>query len=234
MRGRLSILVALSVAALTVAAAATARTNGGAQAAGSSHTSQAAQRHYRPSDQALAQSVVLKTVDLGSSAAWSGGVSAAGATQLRSCANFHPRQSDLVITGDEQSDYTRVGGGMQYHDEAQVMQTANMVRLDWQRNVLDPNALPCLRTFFVKNLVGDQHLVSLSRLSLPRIATYTAGYRALVDQSGVRTVIDVLFVGRNRTEITLETSAPYSSVKQVDRAELRLAHLLVARAPATG
>ena len=45
------------------------------------------------------------------------------------------------------------------------------VRLDWQRNVLDPNALPCLRTFFVKNLVGHQHLVSLSRLSLPRRRT---------------------------------------------------------------
>jgi hypothetical protein len=232
MRGRLSILVALSVAALTVAAVATARTNDGAHAAGSSRTSQAAQRHYRPSDQALARSVVLKTADLGSSSTWSGGLSAAGTTQLRSCPNFHPRQSDLVITGDEQSDYTRTGGGMQYHDEAQVMQTANMVRLDWQRNVLDPAALSCLRTFFVKNLVGGAQLVSLSPLAVPHIATYTAGYRALVDQGGVRNMIDVLFVGRNRTEITLEISAPYAARVKVEQSERHLAKLLVARAPA--
>ena len=45
------------------------------------------------------------------------------------------------------------------------MQTAKMVRLDWQRNVLDPNALPCLRTFLTKNLVGDTQLVSLKPAS---------------------------------------------------------------------
>lgn len=221
MRGRLSLLFALSVAALTVAAVAVA------------HTTQAAARHYTAADQALARSVVLKARDLGSASSWSGGVSAADTAQPRTCSNFHPRQSDLVITGDAQSDYTRATGGMQYHDEAQIMQTAKMVRLDWQRNVLDPAALPCLRTFFVKNLVGDQHLVSLTRLSVPHIATYTAGYRALVDQHGVRSMIDVLFVGRNRTELTLETAAPYTARTKVEHAELRLARLLIARAPAS-
>ena len=221
MRGRLSLLFALSVAALAVAAVAVA------------HTTQAAARHYTAADQALARSVVLKAGDLGSASSWSGGVAAADTTQPRTCSNFHPRQSDLVITGDAQSDYTRATGGMQYHDEAQIMQTAKMVRLDWQRNVLDPAALPCLRSFFVKNLVGDQHLVSLTRLSVPRIATYTAGYRALVDQHGVRSMIDVLFVGRNRTELTLETAAPYTARTKVEQAELRLARLLVARAPAS-
>ena len=72
-----------------------------------------------------------------------------------------------MITGDAQSDYTPATGGLQYHNEAQIMQTAKMVRLDWQRNVLDPAALSCLRTFFVKNLVGGEHLVSLTRLSCP-------------------------------------------------------------------
>jgi hypothetical protein len=218
MRGRLAILVALSVAALTVAAVATAR------------STQAVQRHYSASDQALARSIVLNSGDLTSSS-WSGGVTGVDTTQPRTCSNFHPRQSDLVITGDAQSDYAH-SGGMQYHDEAQIMKTAKMVRLDWQRNVLDPAALPCLRTFFAKNLVGDQQLVSLTRLSLPRLATYTAGYRALVDQHGVRSMVDVLFVGRNRTELTLEVSAPYSALSTVVPAELRLARLLVSRAPA--
>lgn len=229
MRGHLAILVALIIGALAVAAVATARTT---NEAGAVRSTQAAQRHYTSGDQALAQSIVLKASDLGSTSTWSGGMSAAETSQPRTCANFHPRQSDLVITGDMQSDYTHATGGMQYHDEAQIMKTAKMVRLDWQRNVLDPNALPCLRTFFTKNLVADTQLVSLKRLSLPRLATYTAGYRALIDQHGVRSMIDVLFVGRNRTEITLEVSAPYSSRSKVEQAELQLARLLVSRAPA--
>jgi hypothetical protein len=228
-RGHLAILVALIIGALTVAAVAMARTT---NEAGAVRTSQAAQRHYTAGDQALARSIVLKASDLGSASIWTGGVSAADTSQPRTCANFHPRQSDLMITGDVQSDYTHAAGGMQFHDEAQIMKTAKMVRLDWQRNVLDPNALPCLRTFLAKNLVGDTQLVSLKRLSLPRLATYTAGYRALVDENGVRNMIDVLFVGRNRTELTLEVSAPYSSRSKVEQAELRLARLLVSRAPA--
>lgn len=232
MRRRLSLLVALAVAALTVAAVATAHTTNGADKAGTARTTEAAQRHYTSSDQALARTVVLKLADLGSAASWSGGVTPSDTAQPRSCSNFHPRQSDLVITGDAQSDYTRASGGMQFHTEAQIMKTADMVRRDWQRNVLDPNALPCLRTFFVKNLVGGQHLVSLTRLSLPHLATYTAGYRALVDQNGDRSMIDVLFVGRSRTEVTLEVSAPYTSRTNVEQTELRLAKLLVARAPA--
>ena len=135
---------------------------GGAHKAGDARTSEAAQRHYTAADQTLARSVVLKAADLGSASRWSGGVTAGDTTQPRSCSNFHPRQSDLVITGDAQSDYTPTTGGLEYHNEAQIMQNAKMVRLDWQRNVLDPAALSCLRTFFVKNLVGGEQLVSLA------------------------------------------------------------------------
>ncbi len=232
MRNRLSILLALVVSALVAAAVATANSNGGAHKAGAARTSESAQRHYTTADQTLARSVVLKAADLGPASRWSGGVTAADTTQPRSCSNFHPRQSDLVITGDAQSDYTPATGGMQYHSEAQIMQNAKMVQLDWQRNVLDPAALSCLRTFFVKNLAGGEQLVSLAPLAVPHIATYAAGYRALVDQAGVRQMIDVLFVGRNRTEITLEISAPYSARVKVEQSELHLAKLLVARAPA--
>ena len=232
MRNRLSVLLALVVSALVAAAVATADTTGGAHKAGAARTSEAAQRHYTTADQALARSVVLKATDLGSASRWRGGVTAAVTTQPRSCSNFHPRQSDLVITGDAQSDYAPATGGTGYHSEAQVMQNAKMVRLDWQRNVLDPAALSCLRTFFVKNLAGGEQLVSLTPLAVPHIATYTAGYRALVDQAGVRQMIDVIFVGRNRTEITLEISAPYSTRAKVEQSELHLTKLLVARAPA--
>ncbi len=141
-----------------------------------------------------------------------------------------------MITGDSQSDYA-MANGVTYHDEAQVLKTAHMVKLDWQRNVANPAALTCLRTFLAKSLPTGEHLVSLSRLSVPRVAPYAIGYRALIDQQSagkqtVRTMLDVLFVGRNRTELTLETSAPYASHVAMMQSELRLAHLLVARTPA--
>jgi hypothetical protein len=82
-------------------------------------------------------------------------------------------------------------------------------------------------------VMRNAHMVRLDwQRNVPHIATYTAGYRALVDQAGVRQMIDVIFVGRNRTEITLEISAPYSARAKVEQSELHLAKLLVARAPA--
>jgi hypothetical protein len=232
MRGRISVLVLASVAALVLGAVA---------AAGTSHASQTtrtAERLYNKTDQALARSIVLKGQDLGPRSTWSGGLSAPNSSAPRTCANFHATQSDLVITGDSQSDYA-MANGITYHDEAQIMKTSAMVKLDWQRNVANPAALACLRTFLAKSLPSGEHLVSLTRLSVPRIATYSTGYRALIDQQSagqrtVRTMLDVLFVGRNRTELTLETSAPYASHVATMQMELRLAQLLVARTPAHG
>ena len=233
MRGRFSLLVAVSVAALTVAAVAAARPTHRTIGDSAAQSTKSEQRHYTAADQALARSVVLKVSDLGSASSWRGGISPAETSQPRSCPNFHPRQSDLVITGDVQSDFTQVTGSLQYHDEAQIMRNSKMVRLDWNRNVVNPAAISCLRTFFVQNLVADQHFVSLTRIPVPHFATYTAGYRALVDQNGVRNMIDVLFVGRDRTELTFETSAPYADHTKVEQSELRLAKRLIARAPAS-
>ena len=230
MRGRISLLVLASIAALvfgTVAAASTSH---------ASKATRTAQRLYNTTDQALARSIVLKGQDIGPRSTWSGGLSAPSTSAPRTCANFHATQSDLVITGDSQSDYA-MANGVTYHDEAQVMQTSRMVKLDWQRNVANPAALTCLKTFLAKSLPSGEHLASLMRLSVPRIATYAIGYRALIDQQAaggqtVRTMLDVMFVGRNRTELTLETSAPYASHVATMQSELRLAHLLVARTPA--
>jgi hypothetical protein len=227
MRGRISLLVSAAIAALALGAAAAAST---------SHATRTAQRLFNPTDQALARSIVLKGSDLGRSSTWSGGLSTPDTSAPRTCANFHPRQSDLVITGDAQSDYA-MANGVTYHSEAQIMKTSHMVKLDWKRNVANPAALTCLQTFLANSLPNGEHLVSLTRLSVPRVATYATGYRALIDQQStgqqtVRTMLDVLFVGRNRTELTLETSAPYASHVAMMQSELRLAQLLVARTPA--
>jgi hypothetical protein len=232
MRGRFSILFLASVAALMLGAVA---------AAGTSHpskTTRTAQRLYNTSDQALARSIVLKGQDLGPRSTWSGGLSTPDTSTPRTCANFHATQSDVVITGDSQSDYA-MANGVSYHDEAQVMQTSRMVKLDWQRNVANAAALTCLKTFLAKSLPSGEHLVSLTRLPVPHIAAYTIGYRALIDQQSagqqtVRTMLDVMFVGRNRTELTLETSAPYATHVATMQSELHLAHLLVSRTPAHG
>jgi hypothetical protein len=230
MRGRISLFIAAAVVALASGAIAAAGTSH------VSHSSSTAQRLYNSSDQALARSILLKGADLGPSSTWSGGRTVPDTSQPRTCANFNPRRSDLVITGDAESDYT-AAGGVTYRNEVQIMKTAHMVRLDWQRDIVDPAALPCLRTYVASSLPAGENLVSLTRLSVPRVAMYAAGYRALIDQHftnkrTVRTMIDVLFVGRNRTELTLESTATYASHAAVERTEFRLAHLLVARTPA--
>jgi hypothetical protein len=229
MRGRVSIFIAAAVAALACGAMAVAGTSH------VSHATSTAQRAYNSSDQALARAIALKGRDFGPSSTWSGGQTEPDTSQPRTCANFNPRRSDLVITGDAESDYVGAGG-VTYRNEVQIMKTAHMVRLDWQRDILDPAALPCLRTFVAGSLPAGENLVSLTRLSVPHVATYAAGYRALIDQhlannQTIRTMIDVLFVGRDRTELTLESTAAYTSHAAVERTEFRLARSLVARIP---
>ena len=70
---------------------------------------------------------------------------------------------------------------------------------------------------------------------VPRVATYTVAYRALLDvvDSGkpVRVMIDLVAIGQGRAELMLITTAPYAIRGPVVPAEIRLARLLVSRVP---
>jgi hypothetical protein len=223
--GRLAFLVVSITAALVVAAAAFA-----------SGTDKEP-RHYTAADQAVAHSIVLTQSDVGS--AWKGGAKKVDTSAPPTCPNFDPKQSDLLVTGDAESMFSDDAAGVQYDSEAQVLQTAHMVQLDWQRSIPQPGLLPCLHTILAKSLPADERIVSVTRVSIPKLATYSAEIRVVIDvhsktaPKDVLVMLDEVLVGRNRTEITLSTAAPYAARGPVEQSELRLAKLLVSRAPAT-
>ena len=151
--GRLTLLVVSFTAALVVAAAAWA-----------SGTDKEP-RHYTAADQAIARSIVLTQSDVGS--AWKGGAKKVDTSAPPTCPNFDPKQSDLLVTGDAESMFSDDAAGVQYDSEAQVLQTAQMVQLDWQRSIPQPGLLPCLRTILAKSLPANERIVSVTRVEDP-------------------------------------------------------------------
>ncbi len=224
MGGRLTLVfVAITAALVTVAAAWAAGTD-------------KEPRHYTAADQAAARSIVLKQSDLPSG--WKGGPKKVDTSAPPTCPDFNPKQSDLLITGDAESDFKYAATGFEYDSEAQMLQTAHMVQLDWQRS-LKPALLTCLRSILAKSLPADEKIISVARIAIPKLATYSAQIRVVFNlhqskaPTDVQVMIDELLVGRNRTEITLTTTAPYVDRAPVEQSEIRLAKLLVARAPAS-
>lgn len=187
--------------------------------------------HRTPAGNAAALAAVLKRSDLGAAAGWTGGSRKPNLSSTLPCRGYQPKQSDLVLIGAAESVWKNTG--LQIVSEAQVLETPAMVGLDWQRSVLAPQVVPCLRSGLAKQLGGSGRLVSFRRVGFPRLGTYARKYRALVDvptaAATVRVMIDTVLVGGGRTEITLVTSAPYAADSIVAPVELRLARLLVSR-----
>jgi hypothetical protein len=187
--------------------------------------------HLTAAGQAAARAVVLTRADIGSASGWTGGAKKPDLASTPPCASFHPRQSDLTVNGAAESVFTHAG--LQIDSNVQVLATPHMVLLDWQRTVLPPQILPCLREGLAKTIGSSARVVSVQRIAIPKLATFTNAFRVLIDvpASGttVRLLADIIVVGRSRTEVTLTTTAPYAALASVWPAELRLARLLVAR-----
>jgi len=186
---------------------------------------------FTPADQAAARASVLHRADLGTAGGWTGGATKPDLTSTLNCPGYVPKQSDLVVTGAAAADYHHAGLVLQ--SQAQVMKTPAMVALDWRRSVESPKAFACVRTMMAKSLPRGQRLVSFQKQSFPHLAQYTAAYRALVDVAAsgqhVRVVVDVVLVGRSRTEVSLSIGAPAAARSTLPAAELRLASRLLAR-----
>lgn len=183
---------------------------------------------FNAADQASARAAVLRKSDLGSAQGWTGGARKPDLSGNESCPNFDPKQSDLVLTGAAETEFSQ--GALSLDSEAQVLATARMVRLDWRRVVLAPGLLPCLRS---QAAPAGMKVASIRRIPFPHVATYTAAIRFVTDVtasgSAVRVFVDIVLVGRGRTEITLRTTAPYAARAPVKAAEVRLARILVGR-----
>ena len=188
-------------------------------------------------DQAFARATVLKKADLGTVGTWTGGAVKPDLSSTTPCSTFHPKQSDLVLTGAAETKYQQPG--IEFDNEAQVLQTPEMVKLDWQRTVLAPQLLPCLRVGLAKTIPSTTAtIVSVRRIAFPRITAQTAAIRAVVDVKAgtspvpVRLFVDVVLVGHGRTEISLTATALFANDKVTRAAEARLALILASRARA--
>jgi hypothetical protein len=187
-------------------------------------------------DQAFARAAVLKKTDLGTVGTWTGGAVKPDLSSTAPCATFHPKQSDLVLTGAAATKFKQPG--IEFDSEAQVLETTAMVNVDWQRTVLAPELLPCLRVGLAKMVGANATIVSVHRVAFPRITAYTAAIRVVLDVKAgtspvpVRAFVDTVLVGRGRTEISLTTTALFVNDKVTRAAEARLALILASRAHA--
>jgi hypothetical protein len=188
------------------------------------------QIHFTAADQAAARGAVLRLADLGSSG-WEGGRLKPNVGSGLVCNGYAPKQSDLVLTGAAETAWRRTG--LQVRSVAQVLKTRAMVARDWARTVTDPRAVACLRGAVTKGLTSSERLVSFRRLPFPRIGTFSTAYRAIVEVSAggarARVLVDLVLVGRSRTELTLMIAAPAAAGATIAAADVRLARALAAR-----
>jgi hypothetical protein len=194
------------------------------------------QIHLTAADGAFARATVLKKADLGTVGTWTGGSVKPDLGSVPPCASFQPKQSDLVLTGAAETKFKQPG--IEFDSEAQVLRTAQMVKLDWHRTVIAPGLLACLRTVLATSSGPTTKIVSVRRIAFPHVSQYTAAIRVLLDvkvgSSAVplHAFVDLVFVGHGRTEISLTTTALMINDQVTRAAEARLALIMAARAPA--
>jgi len=204
-----------------------------AVASSASHSTPNRERvRLNSADQAAARAAVLRRGDLGSG--WTGGARKAPAPSTVTCPGYQPKQSDLVRTGAAEARFQHTGLVLQ--TDAQVLKTRTMVARDWQRSVADPRSVNCLRHMLSKQLPSNERLVSFGRRAFPRLAKDSSAYRQVVRVDGqgqkVLVVVDLVVVGRSRTELTLTMSAPAAARSSLPAAEVRVARALLARVSA--
>ncbi len=184
---------------------------------------------FTAAGQAQAKREVLRRADLGKG--WSGGSRKPDLSSSMPCSAYRPKQSDLVVTGAAET--TWQAQGFQVDSVAQVLRTAAMVRLDWQRTILAPQVLPCLRQGFASSVGSSGKLVSFGRAGFPGVARYTRAFRAVFDvKTGTGTVpveIDFVALAAARNEVTLTMTGPAAQRSVLHDAEVRMARALAGR-----
>ena len=176
--------------------------------------------------QARAEIIVKKDLSRG----WAGGPKKPNLSSSMHCSSYKPKQSDLVLIGAAES--TWQNPPFLIDSEAQVLRTAKMVRLDWQRTVMSPKVMPCLRQSLAKAGGKGAKLVSLHVLPLPHVAPYARAYRVVLHvptgQGKATVAIDfeIAVFGKGRNELTLTITGPVATKTLLRGEELRLARKL--------
>jgi hypothetical protein len=177
---------------------------------------------------ARARAEVLRRSDFGKG--WSGGFTKPDLSAKLPC-SYQPKQSDLVLIGAAETSWDKKTA-FEIDSEAQVLQTAAMVRRDWRRSVLAPQVLPCLREAFRKALTSKLP-VTVRRIAFPRLTTYTRAYRFLAKlTAGGQTMTiesDFVALGAGRDEVSLTLTAVGRTSASLRAEALRLARVLAHR-----
>jgi hypothetical protein len=185
-------------------------------------------------DQDAARLMVVQRIDLGSGSGWTGGPVKPSPPSPITCAAFGPKRVELVQTGSAESFFSATG--LQFHSHAQVLQTARMVSLDWQRTVVPRAVLPCLAAAFSSHLERGEKVVSFNRIPFPPVGETTAAFRGVIDLKGsghsVRLAIDIVLFTTGRATLDLTTTTPLGSVALVRPDEVALARDMAGRAAA--
>jgi hypothetical protein len=178
-------------------------------------------------DQAAAKATMIRRGDLRPAGSWVGR-SITPDHQAPSCPNFHPKQSDLVVTGSAETYWSRPGRAVV--SVADVLKTARMVQLDWQRAGTKA-AVACSLTD------GGATNVVVSKVTFPDIAPIAGAFRAFYDvtQGGrtLRFVSEFAAIAHGRSELSLgEFALAAAPVGTLHADVVRLSRLMLARARA--
>jgi hypothetical protein len=184
-----------------------------------------------PEGQAAARAATLSVLDIGSG--WKVHSEKPDLTVDLRCPYFHPKVSDLVVNGAVSTRFEQTG--LSVHSEAEVLQSAQMVQTDYARSVGSAGWLRCTRESLRKHPGAHSKLVSLRPLKLPgTLGSYAKAFRMRIDvattNGTVPLVSDIFVIARGRTEITLDTLLPLSSVPALYPNEIVWARMLVGRA----
>jgi hypothetical protein len=181
---------------------------------------------FNAADQAAAKALTLKAADIG--AGWKGGTEKPQLNPDNPCAM---KRSDLVLTGAAKSEFKTQGASIT--SESNILQSPAMVTADWQRTVQSATFMSCTRNVYMKSGEANVKVISFTKLAFPKLTRYAARYRLLADYgaagSTVRVLVDMIFLGQGRSEISLIVSTPYADRLAADGAERRLAQILVSR-----
>lgn len=153
---------------------------------------------------AVAAKLLVRKSDL--PAGWTGKAAKPNFSGDLGCTSYRPKQSDLVVVGAAAKHWEHQADGL--YAQTQVLRTPKMVKLDWQRTVVDRRVLPCIRTGMEKT----GKVISFGRIAFARLAYYTAAFQAVIRVStpaGKRTIfLETIDLGEGRDEIGFSVSGP--------------------------
>ncbi len=182
-------------------------------------------------DQAAAVAGVLQKSELPTAFTWTAGkLDTTPTSSPTGCKGFHPKTSDLVTTGKASITYS--AGGIQTQSQAELLQTAAMVKADFTRTFTSA-FLQCLAAQFQSGAKGLKVLQG-GKLNFPKDAPMTAAYRLIfsITANGKTNegIVDLVALGSGRKELSFTLTAIIGTAKQVQQDSQAIASIDLALA----